>query len=104
MNTISYKEAPIMQNHHGVDARILYKDDKIQVLQITLKPGEYIEKHSMPLNAIFYILGGKGIVEIGNEEQEVSQDILIYSPSELERGWRNTGDIPLRILVTKILN
>jgi len=104
MNTILYSEAPSMQNQHGVDVRKMYEDDKIQVLQICLKPGDFIEKHSMPLDVIFYILEGKGIVSIGNEDKEVTQDILITSPAKLERGWKNIGDTPLRILVTKIQN
>lgn len=104
MITISYSESPSMQNQHGVDVRKMYEDGKIQVLQICLKPGDCIEKHTMPLDAIFYIIEGKGIVSIGNEDNEVIRDTLIASPAQLERGWKNTGDTPLRILVTKMLN
>ncbi|TAL70524.1 MAG: cupin domain-containing protein [Bacteroidetes bacterium] len=104
METITYKNLPVNPNPHNVDVRILFQDDKIQILHITLNPGESLPKHTMNLNALFYILDGSGIASIGNEVQEVSRDTLIPSPAELERGWRNNSDKPLRILVTKILN
>ncbi len=54
-----------------------------------------------PTDVFFYILEGKGIVEIGDEQQEVSQDMLIESPSRIPHRLLNPGDGIFRVLVVK---
>jgi len=50
---------------------------------------------------VFYVLEGKGIVEIGNEKQEVGPDTLIDSPAKIPHCWYNKGNEILRFLVIK---
>jgi len=102
LKTISWKESRQIQNPHGVDARRLYDTEYAQVIHILLKPGEKLRKHITPVDVIFYVLEGKGIVEIGEEREEVGTDTLIDSPANVPHCWYNEGEETLRFLVIKV--
>ena len=66
-----------------------------------LKPGEALKKHITPVDVFFYVLEGKGVVEIGDETEEVSRDMLIESPAKIPHRLMNPGDEVFRVLVVK---
>lgn len=102
MNITSYPNVAALANPHGVDARKLYDTEHAQVVHLTLKPGESLKKHVTPVDVVFYVLRGTGVVEIGDEEVEVMADACIDSPARIPHRWRNTGNSDLRLLVTKV--
>jgi len=102
MKIVSVKNADITPNPHGVDARKIYDTENAQVVQITLKPGESLKKHITPVDVFFYVLEGKGIVEIGDEKQQVGPDILIESSARIPHCWYNESEGILRVLVVKV--
>jgi mannose-6-phosphate isomerase-like protein (cupin superfamily) len=102
MKTIRYFEAEARQNPHGIDARNLYDGEHAIVTHILLHPGEQLKKHITPVDAIFYVLEGTGIVEIGDEKLKVTQDTLIDSPAKIPHCWYNKSNKVLRVLVTKV--
>ena len=69
-----------------------------------LQPGESLKLHKTPVDVFFYVLGGKGIVLIGDEEKEVEQDCVIHSPANIVHSWKNESNELLRILVAKTPN
>jgi quercetin dioxygenase-like cupin family protein len=101
MITKRLDESPIMENAHGVDARNLYSSDDAMVTVITLKAGQSLKRHVTPVDVAFYVLEGTGIVEIGDEKQEVSKDTLIESPRDIMHCWYNESDEPLKFMVIK---
>jgi len=58
-------------------------------------------KHATPVDVFFYILEGNGIVEIGDEKQHVTKDMLVDSPKNIPHCLYNDGDEDFRILVVK---
>ncbi|MCD4832347.1 MAG: cupin domain-containing protein [Bacteroidales bacterium] len=102
MKTKKYTEAEARPNPHGVDARNIYDGDHAIVTHILLQPGEQLKKHITPVDAIFYVLEGTGIVEVGDEQLEVTKDTLIDSPAKIPHCWYNKSNEILRILVTKV--
>ena len=48
-----------------------------------MQPGEALKRHAPPVDVFFYILEGRGIVEIGDEQQEVVADTLVESPARI---------------------
>ena len=94
-------EAESKPNPHGVDARPIYVHENAQVIVLTLKPGESLRRHITPVDVFFYVLNGKGIVEVGTEKKEVVKDSIVHSPAKIVHCWYNTSDKPLRILVAK---
>lgn len=102
MKTIKWTEAEIGKNPHKVDARRIYDTEHAQVVHIKLDPGEKLLRHITPVDAIFYVLEGKGIVEVGDEKLEVDEDTLIDSPAKIPHCWYNESEDVLRILVMKV--
>jgi quercetin dioxygenase-like cupin family protein len=102
MKTINVKKAETIKNPHGVRVSKLYDTAHAQVMHITLEPGESLKKHMTPVDVFFYVLEGTGVVEIGQEKQEVEADTLIDSPAKIPHCWYNQSDKPVRILVAKL--
>ncbi len=95
-------ETDSFQNAHGVEAKEIYDSSHGQVIHMSLKPGQSLKKHTTPVDVFFYILEGKGVVEIGDEKQEVERDMLIDSPKGIPHLLRNTGTGFFRFLVVKL--
>lgn len=102
MKIINVKTTDRFQNPHGVEAKKIYGTDKADVVHMTLKPGEALKKHTTPTDVFFYVLQGEGVVEIGEEKQKVSADMLIDSPAGIPHCWYNESPDVLRFLVVKL--
>jgi len=102
MNIIEVQKTKVAPNPHGVDVRKMFENDKVQVVHITLKPGEQLKKHMTPGDVLFYVLEGTGVVEIGDEKKEVGPDTLIDSPAKIPHCWYNQSTGTLRVLLLKL--
>ena len=71
MMIIDVKKADISKNPHNVDARKVYDNENAQAVHLILNPGESLKRHITPVDVFFYVLEGKGIVEVGDEKKEV---------------------------------
>jgi quercetin dioxygenase-like cupin family protein len=94
-------ETASSKNPHGVDARPIYSHENAQVIVLTLKSGESLKRHITPVDVFFYVLEGKGIVEVGAEKKEVDEDTIVHSPAKIVHCWYNESDKLLRIMVAK---
>jgi len=101
MKTTNLNETKIIKTPHKVDARNLYTSKEAMVTVITLQPGEQLKRHITPVNVVFYVLKGTGIVEIGEEKQQVSENTLVESPKDIMHCWYNQSDKPLQFMVIK---
>jgi len=102
MRIVKVEAVQSMPNPHKVDVRRISDQESAQVVHITLMPGEALKKHITPVYVVFYVLEGRGVVEIGDERAEVGSDTLIESPAKIAHRWINESDGPLKILVIKI--
>jgi quercetin dioxygenase-like cupin family protein len=84
-----------------VDARKIYENPHVQVVMITLQPGESLKKHITPVDVFFYVLEGTGTVEIGEEQATVGKDTLVESPARIPHRWINGSGAVFRVLVVK---
>lgn len=104
MEIVEIANAESSPNPHGVDARKIYNTKNAVAVHMTIKPGQSLKKHITPVDVFFYVLEGEGIVEVGNEKKEVTQDTLIDSPAKIPHCWYNESEKNLRILVVKVPN
>lgn len=95
-------ETETSPNPHHVDARKLFDSPHAVVVVITLQPGESLKKHKTPVDVFFYVLEGTGIVEIGDEQAEVTKDSLVESPARIPHRWINESSEVFRVLVAKV--
>ena len=102
MRVVDVKNAEVTPNPHGVDARKIYDAENAQAVHITLKPGESLKRHITSVDVFFYVLEGRGVVEIGDEKKEVGPGMLIESPAKIPHCWYNESGGVFRILVVKV--
>lgn len=101
MKLENFKNVPTTKNPHGVDARKIHSNEHVNVVHMLLKPGEHLIKHSTLVDVFFYVLEGEGIVEIGDEKQTVTKDMLIDSPKNVPHCLYNESAADFRVLVVK---
>jgi len=99
--TRKLSEMPIMETAHNVDARNLYSTEDAMVTVITLKPGQSLKKHITPVDVVFYVLKGEGIVQVGEEKVTVAENTLIESPKDILHCWFNENNTDLVFMVIK---
>ena len=54
--------------------------------------GGYVEPHSHPTHEFYYVLNGRGIMQIGDEEREVRQGDLVHIPPDVVHTLRPVSD------------
>lgn len=101
MKIADVRSTPEKDNPHKVSVRPLYDKEHAQAIHIELKPGESLRKHVTPVDVFFYILEGKGVVEIGDESKDVIKDMLIESPARIPHRLVNDSEDVFRFLVVK---
>jgi mannose-6-phosphate isomerase-like protein (cupin superfamily) len=87
----------------NLDGRKMYTGLNVELVHLSLKPAEVLEKHSNPFDVVFYILEGSGIVETDDESINVEPDMCIEIEMGINRGITNNSNSLLRVLVVKIL-
>jgi len=67
------------------------------VSQWEVAGGGLVDPHSHPTHEFYFILSGRGIMKIGDEERAVGQGDLIYTPPDTTHSiWPTTDNAPLR--------
>jgi len=73
------------------------------VSEWVVEGGGLVDPHSHPTHEFYYILAGRGVMKIADEEREVGQGDLVYiPPDETHSIWPATGNAPLRGLAFAI--
>lgn len=101
MEITNFKEVQIKNNPHVIDARRIHENNDVQVMHMHLKPDEKLKPHKMPVDVFFYVLEGKGIVQVGSEKMEVIKDDLIDSPKNILHCLFNESQKDFRVLIVK---
>jgi mannose-6-phosphate isomerase-like protein (cupin superfamily) len=102
MKIIKVADANSFKNVHEVEAKRIYDTENAEVIHMALAPRQALKKHTTPVDVFFYVLEGKGIVEVGEETREVQRDMIIDSPKDVPHALRNTGEGIFRFLVVKV--
>ncbi|MCF8372483.1 MAG: cupin domain-containing protein [Bacteroidales bacterium] len=85
-----------------LDGRIMFNSEKVQLIHLSLMPGDVVAPHSNPFDVVFYVLEGEGIISVGDETAILNEDQTIDVAKDIQRGWRNVSDQILRLLVVKV--
>ena len=77
--------------------RVLYTGKHLQLVLMTLQPGEEIGEEVHPdRDQFFRIEEGEGAIDIDGSENKVEDDIAVIVPAGARHNVRNTGSEPLR--------
>jgi quercetin dioxygenase-like cupin family protein len=104
MNIKSIANTEVFRATNDFIAKRLYDERLAQVVLMVINPGGEVKSHITPVDVLFYVLEGEGVVEIGDEKEKVVAGTIIESPAKIPHAWYNEGDEILRILIVKIPN
>ncbi len=78
--------------------RVLYTGQNLQLVLMTLQPGEEIgEEVHEDRDQFFRFEAGQGVVLIDGQEKRVEDDFAVVVPAGARHNVRNTGSEPLRL-------
>ncbi len=85
----------------SLDGRILFTSPELEVVHLTLQPGESIDPHIQPFDVLFYVIGGEGDLMVEDESLTANPGTLIEVKKGTSRRWINPGKDSLRMIVLK---
>ncbi|MFH0976583.1 MAG: cupin domain-containing protein [Spirochaetota bacterium] len=80
-----------------LDRRVLQEIGFLAIAR--LDPGKIIESHVDPMEEIYFVLFGKGLMRVGDEEKQVGPGDATWLPTGLPHSLANTGEEELVVLV-----
>ena len=102
MEIIKIKELKsILEN---ISAKKVFSNKSVEIIEIDLMPNESIPCHVNEKIALFNIIAGKAILTVDDEKNYLEKGDFVKIEKGLNREIINYGDIPLRIIVTKLMN
>ncbi|SJZ30566.1 cupin domain-containing protein [Selenihalanaerobacter shriftii] len=80
MEIIKMDEIEGKTNKRGITAKKVLKHEDAQIMNLVLESGDEVPEHSVPVNVFFYIVEGKGRLQIGDDEKVVEAKDIIPCP------------------------
>jgi len=87
----------------NLEGYVLHSEEQLELVHLTLKPGENLDEHKNPFDVIFFVAEGCGILSIEGEDWELKTNDVTKVTSDKNRGWKNNTNHDLRLLVIKEL-
>ncbi|KZL92747.1 cupin domain-containing protein [Clostridium magnum] len=91
-------------NPRGVTARKVFESEAVNIMNLLLKPGEKVDTHVTPVDVFFYVVSGKGKIEVGEESGVVSETDIVISPKNIPHAVYASEGENFEILVVKTPN
>lgn len=93
MKIIKMSEVEGKKNQRGVVAKKLIDHENTRVMNLTLHPEDHVPHHKVPVDVFFYIVKGKGTIQIGEEKAVVEATDIVLCPPEVEMAlWADQGE------------
>ena len=98
-NVIQLKDAP--KAPFPLDGRILFTSPELEMIHLTLKPGESTDPHIQPFDVLFYVIDGIGDLIVENDSLKVTAGTLIEIRQGTMRNWINPKKNNLQLMAIK---
>jgi quercetin dioxygenase-like cupin family protein len=98
---LSFEEAPKVP--FNLDGKVMFSSEKLEIVHLTLKPGEQVGLHTQSFDVIFFVLAGNAILETPSENIAGTENTSIFVPAGVQRGWKNNSVADFKVLVIKDL-
>jgi len=105
MIIVNRERAQIINTSHGSEIRPLIDRTSSGITQCSLAeeilpPGKSVRPHRhRETDEIYYIVAGRGVMTVGDEEREVGPGDAVHIPPKHRHTLRNTGTEPMRIVL-----
>lgn len=68
------------------------------VVEVEVRPSGSTSPHEHPAHEWFYLLAGRGVISVGDEQRQVGPGDCVYIPPGLTHMLTSTSDVPIRML------
>ena len=68
------------------------------VLISIISPGNGTGMHKHDVDEIMYVASGRGVGEVLDEVMELREDVIVFSPKDVEHQVKNTGNETLKLV------
>ncbi len=85
-----------------LDGRILLSRKAVELVHLTLQPGDSLPSHVNDFDVAIFVTEGSGVIESGKQSVKATVGTMAEIPAGAERGMKNTGNVPFRVLVLKL--
>ncbi|MGA9772761.1 MAG: cupin domain-containing protein [Blastocatellia bacterium] len=105
MKVINRNDARVINTRHGSEIRPLIDRTTSEITgcslaEETLLPGQAVTPHHhREIEEVYYILSGRGVMQVGDEKREVSAGDAVYVPRTARHTLENTGTEPIKLLL-----
>jgi len=86
----------------GLVKRVLYPEtcgcQNATLAVVYQNPGEAVQIHQHPEEELYYVIGGKGMMTLGDQEFPLEPGVGVYIPGDVPHGQRCTGHETLNIV------
>lgn len=104
MKVIKAEELPFRQTGWGVKGKPIIDMPEIGIVNLVLEPGEKVPAHKTPVDVLFQIIEGNGLVTIGEEEQVVESGNIVVSPAHIPHALAANQGCTFSVYVIKVPN
>lgn len=87
----------------GVKGYRIVNQGKAEVVTLEIETDGEIELHALPVDILFYINSGEGLLYKGTENIKIKKNEKIFVEAGKERGWKNIGKETLLITGVKFM-
>jgi len=98
------KTNTLIFDQNGVQGKRIGLHLGCEYVRLELAPGKIIAKHVLDVPVVFYVLEGSGTVLLDGEQIIANHGDMLFVQAGANRGWENTSDHELTILVIKYLD
>jgi mannose-6-phosphate isomerase-like protein (cupin superfamily) len=87
--------------HEGTKIRQIFAPDntnnviRYSIAHCTINPGKTSKPHTMKTSEVYYILEGKGIMYVDEEQKQVAKDESLFIPPNSRQCLENIGETDL---------
>ncbi len=105
MKIVNLRSARVLNTRHGSEIRPLVDRTTSSITQCSvaeelLPPGAAVTPHlHRETEEVYYIIDGSGEMTVGDDCKTVAAGDAIYIPRDTVHTLRNTGDVPMRIVL-----
>ncbi|GEA18794.1 cupin domain-containing protein [Moorella sp. E306M] len=104
MEIIRINERPQQVTPRGVKARAVLDVPYINIMNLTLAPGDEVPSHTTPVDVLFHIIEGEGSVTVGPETAKVNAGEIVVSPAGIPHALAANAGTHFSVLVIKTPN
>ena len=80
---------------------MLKTSETVEIVHLTIEGNSSISKHTLEFPIDFYVISGKGTIQVEDNFIEINKNDLISIEPNTERSWTNNESSPLIILGIK---